>query len=86
MVVVVMVKLLYFFWMLIEGCVIFEFVIFGLFRKSMCNLFKGDGYLVLVLFGFMVSDYLIWLMWCLFDDFGYNVYGWGLGCNVKFNE
>jgi pimeloyl-ACP methyl ester carboxylesterase len=74
------------FWTLTEGRAIFEFATFGLFRKSMRNLPKGDGHPVLVLPGFMASDHSTRPMRRLFDDLGYNAYGWGLGRNVKFNE
>lgn len=74
------------FWTLTEGRAIFEFGAFGLFRKSMRNLPKGDGHPVLVLPGFMASDHSTRPMRRLFKDLGYNAYGWGLGRNVKFNE
>lgn len=74
------------FWTLTEGRAIFEFGAFGLFRNSMRNLPKGDGHPVLVLPGFMASDHSTRPMRRLFNDLGYNAYGWGLGRNVKFNE
>ena len=74
------------FWTLTEGRAIFEFGAFGLFRKQMKNLPKGDGHPVLVLPGFMASDHSTRPMRRLFDDLGYKSYGWGLGRNVKFNE
>lgn len=74
------------FWTLTEGRAIFEFGAFGLFRKRMRNLPQGDGHPVLVLPGFMASDHSTRPMRRLFDDLGYNSYGWGLGRNVKFNE
>ena len=74
------------FWTLTEGRAIFEFGAFGLLRKSMRNLPKGDGHPVLVLPGFMASDHSTRPMRRLFNDLGYNAYGWGLGRNVKFNE
>jgi pimeloyl-ACP methyl ester carboxylesterase len=74
------------FWTLTEGRAIFEFGAFSLFRKNMRNLPKGDGHPVLVLPGFMASDHSTRPMRRLFNDLGYNAYGWGLGRNVKFNE
>lgn len=74
------------FWTLTEGRAIFEFGAFGLFRKRMLDLPKGDGHPVLVLPGFMASDRSTKPMRRLFDDLGYTSYGWGLGRNVRFNE
>lgn len=74
------------FWTLTEGRAILEFGAFSLFRRQMKSLPKGDGHPVLVLPGFMASDYSTRPMRRLFDDLGYQSYGWGLGRNVKFNE
>ncbi len=74
------------FWTLTEGRAIFELGAFGLFRKQMRNLPKGDGHPVLVLPGFMASDRSTRPMRRLFNDLGYKSYGWGLGRNVRFNE
>ena len=74
------------FWTLTEGRAIFEFGAFGMLRKSMLNLPKGDGHPVLVLPGFMASDHSTGPMRRLFNDLGYKAYGWGLGRNVVFNE
>jgi pimeloyl-ACP methyl ester carboxylesterase len=74
------------FWTMTEGRAIFELGAFGLFRKQMRNLPKGDGHPVLVLPGFMASDRSTKPMRRLFDDLGYKSYGWGLGRNVRFNE
>ncbi len=74
------------FWTLTEGRAIFELGAFGLFRRKMRDLPKGDGHPVLVLPGFMASDHSTRPMRKLFKDLGYNAYGWGLGRNVKFNE
>lgn len=74
------------FWTLTEGRAVLELGAFGLFRKQMMNLPKGDGHPVLVLPGFMASDKSTRPMRRLFDDLGYQSYGWGLGRNVKFNE
>ena len=74
------------FWTLTEGRAIFELGAFGLLRKRMLDLPKGDGHPVLVLPGFMASDRSTKPMRRLFKDLGYNAYGWGLGRNVRFNE
>lgn len=74
------------FWTLTEGRAVFELGAFGLFRRAMRNLPQGDGHPVLVLPGFMASDRSTRPMRRLFDDLGYQSYGWGLGRNVKFNE
>ena len=67
------------FWTLTEGRAIFEFGAFGMLRKSMLNLPKGDGHPVLVLPGFMASDHSTGPMRRLFNDLGYKAY-------VVFNE
>ena len=74
------------FWTLTEGRAVFEFGAFGLLRRRMRSLPKGDGHPVLVLPGFMASDHSTRPMRRLFDDLGYKSYGWGLGRNVRFNE
>ncbi|MEO1662215.1 MAG: alpha/beta fold hydrolase [Pseudomonadota bacterium] len=74
------------FWTLTEGRAVFELGAFGLLRRRMRNLPKGDGHPVLVLPGFMASDHSTRPMRRLFDDLGYKSYGWGLGRNVRFNE
>jgi len=74
------------FWTLTEGRAIFEFGAFGLFRRKMRSLPKGDGHPVLVLPGFMASDHSTRPMRKLFSDLGYQAHGWGLGRNVKFND
>ena len=74
------------FWTLTEGRALFEFGAFNLLRKRMLNLPKGDGHPVLVLPGFMASDRSTRPMRRLFDDLGYNAYGWGLGRNMRFNS
>lgn len=74
------------FWTLTEGRAIFELGAFGLLRKPLRNLPKGDGHPVLVLPGFMATDRSTVPMRRLFDDLGYQSFGWGLGRNVKFNE
>ncbi|MEL6830048.1 MAG: alpha/beta hydrolase, partial [Pseudomonadota bacterium] len=74
------------FWTLTEGRAILELGAFGILRRQMRNLPKGDGHPVLALPGFMASDVSTRPMRRLFDDLGYNSYGWGLGRNVKFDE
>ncbi len=74
------------FWTLTEGRAIFELGAFGLLRKPLKNLPKGDGHPVLVLPGFMAGDTSTRPMRRLFDDLGYQSFGWNLGRNVKFNE
>ena len=74
------------FWTLTEGRALFELASFGLLRKPLKNLPKGDGHPVLVLPGFMASDASTQPMRALFEDLGYRSYGWGLGRNVRFNE
>jgi pimeloyl-ACP methyl ester carboxylesterase len=74
------------FWTFTEGRAIFELGAFGLLRKPLRNLPKGDGHPVLVLPGFMAGDTSTRPMRRLFDDLGYQSYGWNLGRNVRFNE
>lgn len=74
------------FWTFTEGRAIFEFGAFSLLRKPLKNLPKGDGHPVLVLPGFMAGDTSTKPMRRLFDDLGYQSFGWGLGRNVRFNE
>ncbi len=73
------------FWTLTEGRAIIEFASFGLLRKPMKNLPKGDGHPVLVLPGFLASDISTKPMRRLLDDLGYETFGWTLGRNVKFD-
>lgn len=74
------------FWTLTEGRAIFELGAFGVLRKPLKNLPKGDGHPVLVMPGFMASDMSTRPMRRLLDDLGYETFGWGLGRNVRFNE
>ncbi|MEO0550668.1 MAG: alpha/beta fold hydrolase [Pseudomonadota bacterium] len=74
------------FWTLTEGRAIFELGAFGLLRKPMRNLPKGDGHPVLVMPGFMASDVSTRPMRRLLDDLGYQTFGWGLGRNIHFNK
>lgn len=73
-------------WTLTEGRAVFELMSFGLLRKPLKNLPKGDGHPVLVLPGFLASDYSTRPMRRLLNDLGYDARGWNLGRNVKFNE
>lgn len=73
------------FLVLIEiGCVVFEFGILLLVVFFLMSVLCGDGYLVMVLFGFMIIDLLIMVLWCYLCQFGYDVYVWELGCNFGF--
>ncbi|MDJ0922376.1 MAG: alpha/beta hydrolase [Henriciella sp.] len=74
------------FWTMTEGRAIFELASFRLLRNSLKNLPKGDGHPVLVLPGFMASDFSTRPMRRLLDDLGYQTFGWGLGRNVRFNK
>ncbi|GAB5459462.1 MAG: alpha/beta hydrolase [Henriciella sp.] len=74
------------FWTLTEGRAIFELGAFGLLRKHLKKLPKGDGHPVLVLPGFMTGDRSTAPMRRLLDDLGYQSFGWGLGRNIRFNE
>lgn len=73
------------FWTFTEGRAIFEFGAFNLLKRQMKNLPTGDGHPVLFLPGFMASDHSTQPMRRLFDELGYETFGWGLGRNVKFN-
>ncbi|MBI1261727.1 MAG: alpha/beta hydrolase [Rhizobiales bacterium] len=74
------------FWTLTEGRAIFELGSFGILRKAMKTLPRGDGHSVLVLPGFMATDGSTRPMRSLLDDLGYESIGWGLGRNVRFNR
>jgi len=68
-----------------EGRAVLELASFGLLRRQMRTLPKGDGHAVLVLPGFMASDVSTRPMRNLLDDLGYAAHGWSLGRNVKFD-
>ncbi len=68
-----------------EGRGLFELATFGLLRRQMKSLPKGDGHTVLVLPGFMASDISTRPMRAVLDDLGYSAHGWSLGRNVKFD-
>ena len=73
------------FWTLTEGRAILELASFGLLRRPLKNLPKGDGHPVLVLPGFMAGDTSTKPMRRLLGDLGYQAFGWKLGRNVKFD-
>lgn len=74
------------FWTLTEGRAVFELGSFGLLRRAMKTLPKGDGHSVLVLPGFLAGDRSTRPMRGLLRDLGYDAHGWGLGQNVRFDE
>lgn len=74
------------FWTFTEARAIFELGTFGILRSQLAKLPKGDGHPVLVLPGFMASDYSTRPLRRLLDDLGYQSFGWELGRNVRFNE
>ncbi|WP_128892168.1 triacylglycerol lipase [Erythrobacter sp. HKB08] len=55
-------------------------------RPLLSGLPKGDGHGVLVLPGFMASDYSTRPMRRLLSDLGYDVEGWKLGRNVRVDN
>lgn len=69
-----------------EGRAVFELNAFYSLRLLMRHFPKGDGHPVIVLPGFMASDFSTRPMRGLLKDLGYATYGWGLGRNVVFNE
>ena len=73
------------FWTLTEGRAVFELGSFGLLRRAMRALPKGDGHPVLVLPGFLASDRSTRPMRGLLGDLGYEPHGWGLGQNLQFD-
>lgn len=68
-----------------ESRALLEFNAFYYYRILMRQFAKGDGHPVLVMPGFMASDYSTAPMRGLLKDLKYNVSGWGLGRNMKFN-
>ncbi|HBK91427.1 MAG TPA: alpha/beta hydrolase [Parvularcula sp.] len=74
------------FWTLMEGRAAFEFGSFLSLRLAMRSLPKGDGHPVLVLPGFVASDFSTRPLRGVLKDLGYKTYGWGLGRNLKFND
>ena len=69
-----------------ESRAFFEFNAFYYYRILMRQFAKGDGHPVLVMPGFMASDYSTAPMRGLLKDLKYNVRGWGLGRNMVFND
>lgn len=74
------------FWTMVEGRAIYELGSFYLARPFLKTLPKGDGHPVLVLPGFLASDYSTRPLRALLKDLGYAPYAWGLGRNLKFND
>ncbi len=74
-----------FFWTLAEGRAIFELNSFYLSRPLKRFLPQGDGHPVLVLPGFMATDFSTRPLRKLLDDIGYQSHPWGLGRNMIFN-
>jgi len=74
------------FWTLTEGRSLFELNSFYALRLLMKRLPKGDGHPVIVLPGFVASDWSTQPMRRLLSDLGYSTYGWGLGRNLRFND
>jgi pimeloyl-ACP methyl ester carboxylesterase len=74
------------FWTLTEGRSVLELGSFGLLRRAMKDLPTGDGHPVLVLPGFLASDFSTRPLRGLLQDLNYDPHGWGLGQNLKFDE
>ncbi len=73
-------------WTLLEGRWVLEFGSFYSTRKLLKRLPKGDTHPVIVFPGFLASNISTKPMRGLLSDLGYDVYDWGLGRNLKFNE
>ena len=69
--------------MLAEGRVVAELAAFYAARRWLVRLPRGDGHPVLVLPGFLASDFTTAPLRHLLRDLGYQVHGWGLGRNVR---
>lgn len=63
-----------------------ELASFYALRPLMAGLPKGDGHGVLVLPGFMASDYSTRPLRSLLADLGYDAVGWNLGRNVRVDN
>lgn len=63
-----------------------ELASFYALRPLLGQLPKGDGHGVLVLPGFMASDYSTGPLRRLLCDLGYNCAGWNLGRNIKVDQ
>lgn len=72
-------------WTLAEGRAIFELGSFNLLQGVLRRLPRGDRHGVLVLPGFMASDVSTKPLRRLLRDLGYDVYGWHLGRNDRFD-
>lgn len=68
------------------GRAIGELASFYALRPLMSMLPKGDGHGVLVLPGFMASDYSTAPLRRLLGDLGYDAVGWNLGRNVRVDN
>ncbi len=73
-------------WTLLEGRWVFEFGSFYTVRPLLKRLPKGDGHPVIVLPGFLASQFSTRPMRSLLKDLGYEPYDWGLGRNLRFND
>ncbi len=71
---------------LIEGRAFFEYGSFIAARGLLAHLPKGDGHPVLVLPGFLASDFSTGPMRRLLKDLGYDPHGWELGRNIRINN
>lgn len=65
---------------------LFDLASFYAMRPMLSGLPSGDGHGVLVLPGFMASDYSTGPMRKLLTDLGYDVVGWDLGRNVRVDN
>ena len=63
-----------------------ELASFYALRPLLKGLPKGDGHVVLVLPGFMASDYSTRPLRSLLADLGYDAVGWNLGRNVRVDN
>lgn len=71
---------------LLEGRALLEYGSFVAARGLLGHLPKGDGHPVLVLPGFLASDFSTRPMRRLLRDLGYEAHGWDLGRNVRINN
>ena len=73
-------------WTALEGRALFEYGSFVAMRGLLSFLPKGDGHPVLVLPGFLASDFSTGPMRRLLRDLGYEAHGWDLGRNIRINQ
>ena len=73
-------------WTLMEGRALLEYGSFVAMRGLLSLLPKGDGHPVLVLPGFLASDFSTGPMRRLLRDLGYEAHGWDLGRNIRINQ